>query len=289
MLVKYSVSEILERAFEYLVDTTPINNFYAGSIARSITETIASEIGETNDPDRSNLYRFMQEVLEQGYVSKATDKYLDMIGTLVNWPRRTEWSVNDEGVEGDYPISDDEYRIEITQQIMNLSRGNEIALRLNLLLIPGVQAVVPEQYVLGTGSFKFTIIEEYGYDNQEILDQAQAVVDEIKGYGIRATVEFPISVRFDIDIKQYFKDGTSAEDMAISTSNVKAAIEKWIASKGLGEGIIYNELVKIIMDASDVIEDFEVVTWNLNESPVMLMNHSIESDERLVVGTIEVA
>lgn len=289
MLVKYSVSEILEKAFEYLVDTTPINNFYAGGIARSIVETYAAEIGESGDTERGNLYRFMEEVLEQGYVSKATDKYLDMIGALLNWPRRTEWGVNDKGEEGDYPISDDEYRIEITQQIMSLSRANETSLRFNLLLIPGVQTVVPEQYVLGTGSFKFTIIEEYGYDSKEILEQAQEVVNDIKGFGIRAIVEFPVSVKFDIEIKQAFKDGTSAEEMAVSSATVRAAVEKWVASKKLGEGIIYNELVRTIMDASEVIADFEVISWKLEERPVMLMNHTVESDERLVVGIVEVS
>lgn len=288
MLVKYSVSEIVNKAFDYLVDTTPINNFYAGGIARSIVESIASEIGESGVEEKGNLYRFMEEVLNQGFVSKAEDTYLEMIGALLNWPRRTEWSVNADGVAGDYPITDAEYRIEITQQIMSLSRANETALRFNLLLLPGIKEVVPQEYVLGTGSFKFTIIQEYGYDDQELLEQARATIQEVKGFGVKYEVEFPVGVQFDIEIKQYFKEGLSSEEIGISSANVKAAIEKWVATKELGEGVIYNELVKIIMEASEFIEDFEVVSWKIDQMPIMLMNQSIDSDERLIVGNIQV-
>lgn len=288
MLIKYSVEEIVSRAFTYLSETTPINNFYAGGIARSIVESIAKEIGESGKESVSNVYRFMEEVLNQGYISKAEGPYLDLIGELFNYKRRKEWGLNEKGEEGEYPITDTEYRIELTQQLLILSSSNETALRFKLLMIPGIKDVIPEEYTLGTGSFKFTLIEEYGYSNQELLEEARKVLQATKALGVKYEVDFPKSIRFDIEIKQIFKAGISEVDVAISQAKVKAYIEQWIASKEPGEGIIYKELIKVILESSESLIDFEVISWKIDQKPIMLTNYNIDIDERFIVGTIKV-
>lgn len=288
MLVKYSADEIVTKAMNYLTQNTEIDNFSAGSIARSIFEAIAPEIGESGQEGRASLYQFMEEVLNQGFVSRATNEHLDLIGELVNYKRRTHQIRDELGNLVDELIDDTMYRYEITQQILTMMSANETALRFELLLINGVSDIIGREYVLGTGSFSFILIEEEGYNSQDLLQEANETIRRVKGHGIRGFAELPANVSMDLTIRPVMKAGTISDNIQIAKVVIKQSLERWIASKVLGEGIIYNEMVHEIMSATNFVEDFQVITWNLNDSPVMLMNQEIDGEERLTVGVIEV-
>jgi hypothetical protein len=289
MFLKRSVQEILRDAAVSIAQNTPITNFNAGSIARSIVEAIAPEIGTGGaDPNRASLYDFAQEVLDQGYISKATDEHLDLIGGLFSYPRRIEQVRKEDGSLVEEPISNDIYRYELTQIVPAAATANYAALRLALLTMTGVKDVIGKEYSHGTGSFSFILIAMAGFDERNLVAEAERVIDEVKGYGVRPHVMTPVMVPMDITIKLLFHESTSENQKANIRFEAKNALIRYTGSFERGAGFIYNDLVQEIMNANQKIVDFEILKFYLNNEPVLLTNHSILEDERIIPQNIEV-
>lgn len=288
MLVKYSAQEILGQALTYLQANTQITNFAAGSIARSIVESIAPEIGESDQENRGSLYKFMEDVLHQGYISRAKGDYLNLIGGLFSYPRRKEQVITEDGSMQLQFIDDETYRAEIIQQVMSIMSSNYTALRFNLLLVPGVEDVVPFQYAMGTGSFKFIIVEDRNYNSVEVLEECKKVVDRYKGFGIKPLVAYPDYVPVDLKIRLEFLDSVPAQKRALIASTAKEVLINYLLDIPRGGVLVYNNIVQTIMNVSEEIHDFTILYYAINEMPVMLMNQSIEKDERYQVGNVEI-
>jgi len=78
--LKKSKTEILSQAIEKLTNNTPITATGPGSIARSITESITSEIGD--------LYDILDFNISQSYVSTASGAALNALGSLYGVTRK---------------------------------------------------------------------------------------------------------------------------------------------------------------------------------------------------------
>lgn len=289
MLVKHSVSDIMQHALSYLQANTAITNFSAGSIARSIVESIAPEIGIGDDENRASLYQFMEDVLNQGYISQARGPYLDLIGGLFSFPRRYEQVSVEESGQMDLVLIDDEtYRAEILQQVMSIMSSNYTALRFNLLRVGGVQDVIPMEYALGTGSFKFIIIPDVNEPDESILTACIEVVDRFKAFGVRPLLEFPTYVPVDLKIELQYLASTPDSKKGLIREAVRSSLQSHVLTMPLGGILVYNDIVQLIMNVSEEIQDFTVLHYAIDSYPVMLMNQSAHEEERFSVGTIDV-
>lgn len=288
MFLKKSAQEVIRDAAIYLSRNTPITNFTAGSIARSIVESIAPEIGTTSDESRLSLYDVMQEVLDQGVISKATYNSLDLIGGLFTYPRRTEQVMNSEGVLVNELIDDDTYRYELTQVVPAAATANYAALRLACLTISGVQDIIGKEYSHGTGSFSFMLIVEYGFDEQSVLNNMLDAIKKVKAYGVRPSVMLPISVPVVLTIKLAFRETATDQQKTYARFEVQNKLQTYFGGFNIGQGVIYNDIVQEIMNADDKIVDFEILQMSLNNEPVLLTNHTILDDERIALQTITV-
>jgi hypothetical protein len=289
MFLKRSIQEILKDAAVSIAQNSTITNFSAGSIARSIVEAMAPEIGTGgSDPNRPNLYDFAQDVLDQGYISKAVDVQLDLIGGLFSYPRRTEEVRKEDGSLVEEPISNDMYRYELTQIVPAAATANYASLRLALLTITGIKDVIGKEYTHGTGSFSFILIAMAGFDERNLVAQAQAKVNEVKGYGIRPSITTPVMVPMDLTVKLMFHESTSETQKANVRFEAQNALLKYTGSFERGAGFIYNDLAQEIMNANAKIIDFEILKFYLNNEPVLLTNHSILEDERIIPQNISV-
>lgn len=286
MLLKRTAKEILRDAAVSIAQNTPITNFTAGSIARSIVEAMAPEIG-TGDSDHPSLYDFAQEVLNQGYISKATEEYLDLIGGLFSYPRRMQEVYKENGLTNE-PISDEMYRFELSERVHAAVAGNYASLRLALLTIPGVQDVVGKEYTHGTGSFSFVLIPEYNYDVHELKEKMNEKIKEVKSFGIRPNVILPVDVPFDVTIQLVFHESTSEQQKSYIRSEVKTYIHRYIGTFEKGKSIIYNDFVQEVMNVHNKIMDFKIIKFYLNNEPALLMNHEIMEDERIIPQNIQV-
>ncbi len=288
MFLKRSVQEILKDAAISIAENTPVTNFSAGSIARSIVETIAPEIGSTNDPERVSLYDFAQKIFDEGHVSKATKENLDLIGGLFSYPRRIEQVRQEDGSLVEEPISDDAYRYEITQIVPSMATANYAALRLALLTIQGVQDVVGKEYTHGTGSFSFILIPQPGFDDGEVAEMMKEAMDATKAFGVRPNIILPIKIPMGVTIKLAFHETVTEEEKESIRFETESHLFNYFSSYERGQGFIYNDFVHEIMNVNKKIIDFEVLRFYLNNEPVLLTNHQILEDEWIIPENIQV-
>ncbi|ECP9029744.1 hypothetical protein FU976_07980 [Campylobacter jejuni] len=287
MFLKRSIQEILKDAAVSIAQNTPITNFNAGSIARSIVEAMAPEIG-TGADDRSSLYDFAQDVLDQGFISKAKDEQLNLIGGLFSYNRRLEQVRKEDGSLVEELISDDIYRYELTQIVPAAATANYAALRLALLTINGVRDIIGKEYSHGTGSFSFMLVPMAGFDEKDLVHEAESAIDAVKGYGVRPNIMLPVTVPLDLTVKLMYHESTSETQKANIRFEAKNKLLVHLGNFQLGVGFTYNDLVQEVMNANEKIVDFEILKFYLNNEPVLLTNHSILEDERLIPQNIEI-
>jgi hypothetical protein len=286
MFLKRSVPEILKDAAKSIAQNSPITNFSAGGVARSITEAMAPEIGTNNDPNRPSLYDFAQQVLDQGQLSKATDTQLDLIGGLFSYPRRTEQIRGADGVLFESKISNDMYRYEISQIAPTMATANYASLRFALLTIQGVKDIIPKEYSHGTGSFSFILIPQYGFNEQEIVTQMEAAIDKVKSFGIRPNVMLSEKVPVDLTVQLVFHESTSDPQKVNIRLETQNKIKDYIGKTERGKGIIYKDLIQEVMNTNNKIIDFELLKFYMSNEPVLLTNQDISEDEQLIPQNI---
>ena len=286
MFLRKSVQEILKDAAVSIAQNSPITNFSAGGIARSIIEAIAPEIGSNNDSTRTSLYDFAQQVLDQGQISKATEENLDMIGGLFSYQRRTEEVRKEDGSLVQELISDESYRYELTQVIPAMATANYAALRLSLLTIQGVKDVIGKEYTHGTGSFSFILIPQAGFNTKEVSYQMDEAIQTVKSFGVKPHIVLPVDVPIDLTVKLAFHETTSEQQKINIRFDTQAKLETYVNKYEMGQGFTYNDLIQEVMNANDMIVDFEIIKFYLNNEPVLLMNHEILEDERIVSQSI---
>lgn len=288
MFLKRSAQEIIRDACVSLSENTPITNFSAGSIARSIVESIAPEIGPGDDPKRVSLYDVAQEILNQGYISKAKDEHLDLIGGLFSYKRRIHQVRGSDGILTEKLIDDDMYRAELVQIVTASATANYAALRLACLTVNGVRDVIGKEYTHGTGSFSFIVIPEYGYEKEEVLHNVEEQIIKVKAFGNRPSIITPIEIPLDITVQLAFHESTSTQQKSYISFETQNKLQEHFGKFEMGQGFIYNDLVQEVMNINDKIVDFEILSLYLNNEPVLLTNHKILEDERITPQNIKV-
>jgi hypothetical protein len=280
-LLKRSVNEILADAFQHLKDHTPITNFRAGAIARSIVEAIG--------PEFPRLYDYGEMIVNAGFLSKASDEYLDLIGALFSYPRRnvTHYDAKT-GETTTAPLDDETYRYEISQRVLTAANANYHALRIACLAVPGVVDVIGSEYTQGTGSFSFIVIPQYGYDSNLVKESVEQEVQKVKGYGIRPLIMLPNQIPLELRIQLVFHESATTAEKDKARLDVKTNLYQYFGKFELGQGFIYHDLVQEIMNANTKIVDFSVLKFYLNDQPALLTNQDIFNDELIVPSHIEI-
>jgi hypothetical protein len=281
MLVKRTSAEILREAMDKIAANTPITNFHAGAIARALVEAMA--------PEYEALYDFAIDVYRQGTLRYAKKKYLDAIGELFNYPRRTEQVFNKELNEWEEQLIDDEtYRYELSQRVHTIASSNEEAVRLACLTIPGVQNIIGKEFTHGTGSFSLIVVVQNGFDEEAIRSEVEDAVMKTKAYGVRPHIMLPTPVLLDMRIQLLFPEGINDIERDQIRNEVQSQLYTYIGNFGLGQGFIYHDFVQEVMNINKNILDFQVLQFYLNDIPVLLTNHDILEEERIRPNVIEV-
>jgi len=276
-----SKEEIIREAIDSITQNTPINNFYAGAIARSIIEAIS--------PYYQDLYVFGKDILDNGYISKADEEHAELIGELFNYPRRTEQVYNSETNEyEEVKIELETYKYELTKQVRAAVSSNEEALRLACLTIPGVQNIIGKEYTYGTGSFSFILVVQNGFDEEEVKSQVEEAIMKTKAFGVRPGVILPEPVLLDLEISLIFQESATAIEKQEIRQRLQNYLYQYYGNFSLAQDFIYHDLVQEVMNIDQKVVDFQVVSLYLRNEPVLLTNHDIMDDERIRPNIIEI-
>lgn len=288
MFTKKTPEQILNNGLTLLTENTPLDNMYPGSIARTIIESFSYEIGTSTD-DTDSLYDVAEYILQNSFLGSADEEHLELIGALLDYPRR-EIEVYDNLLESfvTQPIDNETYKYEISRRVHTIASSNEEALRLALLSIDGVKEISGEEYTLGTGSFSFVITPMSGYSNDSVLEECREVISKTKAYGMKFEIRMPKEITIDFSIQVITKESSSIENDTSAITNVKNKLIAYFETFEVAQGFIYNDFVQEVMNSHEKIIDFKVLGFYLDKEPVLLMNQTVAEDERIRPGAFEI-
>ena len=216
-----------------------------------------------------DFYTNLQSVNTQAYVSTATGQSLDLIGQLLNVTRLSNETDND-------------FRYRITQQTSTIASANETAIRLALLSITGIDEVIMKPYTHGTGSFSVYIISNTTTISDTLIQEAQTVVDQVKGFGIKATVYKPIYVPVEIKMRLTFSKNVSEIDKKIIRTQAETLIRNYISNLMVGASINTSSIESSIQALSGEIVSMTSYEFIVAGRPSRWSNQDIQWNEKFV-------
>lgn len=286
MYVKKTTHEVVEEALQYLYRNTPITNYSNGSIARSLIEAVAPDLGVNELNDRQGLYDVIQSIVDNTRFSTAKDEHLDAIVALVGAKRRLRNTKDGSGESITYYATDEELRSDIEHHLQRIRSSNYDAIYSAIIMVDGVAEIIPLEYELGTGSFKIIVIEERGQDPEYILQDVHQEIVRLKAFGIKAAISFPERRYIDMTIEVLFKQ--DVKNVEAIKEGIRSSARNYIEMIPVGEPFIYHQFINYLMTYDKSVYDVAIQSFTIDEYPVMLTNQHIEKDQRFAVKEIQI-
>lgn len=266
--MRKSREELQKEMLLTLSTKTGINANEDGSISKALIDAFGDEM--------DGLYRFLEDMREQAYVSTAVGIYLDLIGALVNTDR----------YEAE---TDDMYRIRIINAVSIMAGGNTISIENAILNTKGVASMELRPYAFGTGSFLAYIYPEVGENNTKVLLDVEAAIKEVVSQGIYFEVAKPTDIPVGIDAVLMFNPTTNDMEKRDIRNKAKLNLEVYLNKMLKNETLYINELIKVIMNTDEKIVDMGIVKLYIDENPRYIVNIFPKDNERFTVGIINIS
>lgn len=287
MFLTKSEDQILQQALDQIKTNTPYTNVYAGSIVRSLFEAISTLIGSNENNDA--VYDMMEKIYDDNFLSTADSEALNLIAGMFNYKRRSVITVNSQtGEEEEQLIDDEMFRKEISEVVEASKSSNLTSIRFHLLQIQGVRDVVFDEFRLGTGSFVVIGVPMAGYDDEEIKEKMEEVLEEQRAFGVKTYVDTPHRVIVDMRLKLMFRSGVTPSEKDFVIYETINSVRNHFDRKDRGESFLYHEFAQFILDQDERIQDFEITSFSLDGRPVLRGNHHLHDNDQLKAGDIEI-
>lgn len=236
-----------------------------GSIAKLFSDIICK--------NTSDFYDKLTESHLLAFLTTSSGEFLDSIGLLLDCERLAD-------------ESDADYKKRISYQTMYLTKANETAIRLAVLMLDEVEDVKMKRYSHGPGSFTIVPLSS-NYTSDSILKTVEDVVMKECSCGERVIVKSPDFKFIKLDISLVTDpnvDDTIKQELAVS---VRDNIQDYIDSIKIGETFIINKLTEVIMSTSSKIINYACNNFIINNEQCMLLNQGTRWDEKFVVSPDE--
>lgn len=244
-----------------------------GSVARIILTAINKQLDQ--------YYKTLNINHAQAFVSKAKDRFLELIGELLDC-HRLESERND----------DEAYRYRITKQIQIVASSNYTAVRLAALSVDGVQDVVMKRFTHGTGSFSVYVVTEEPDTPQDVLDAVQEAINETQAFGIRGEVFKPVIRTVQIKARIVFNKKVTDLDRRLATAQAFDELKRYVNSRTVGEPLVINDIQSLIHTIHNQIEEVIIFDYKIDNRPVLAVDQVCAWNERFIesslIGAIKV-
>ena len=233
-----------------------------GAICRLFSDIICK--------NTSDFYDRLTTEHALAFLTTSKGEYIDMIGRLVNCKREDN-------------ETDADYKKRISYQTVSLAKANEIAIRLAVLAIEGVEDVVIKRYSHGPGSMTIVPLSNGGANHMLNVSVEQAASSEAS-CGERVIVKSPDFKYVKLDISLMVApdvDDTTKQELIISARN---NIQEYISSINLGGTLIINKLTEVIMSTSSKIINYSCNNFMINNQQCMLINQGSRWDEKFAIS-----
>jgi uncharacterized phage protein gp47/JayE len=192
---------------------------------------------------------------------------------------------------------DSNYRFRISNQVLAAEAANETAIRLALLVIPGVSNVVSIPYARGIGTFDYLIQTVVPNTPSSVIDACQQAIERVQAHGCSGQALSPRLTGMSFTISITWRADATADDRESIKRGVSSSIQDYINNLLIGEEFIVNELIQRVMDVSEKIKNIgtaqkaidEVYVWRQSKlrdnkvKELLLDDYDPSEDERLIV------
>lgn len=190
--------------------------------------------------------------------------------------------------------SDDEYRFRLSNSVLASERANETAVRLAALSVHGVNNVIIDNIWDGIGTFRLFITSSDVITSDNLLRKVREEVDKVCAKGIKYFIDRPNYIGVDMDINIQ----TQLSIPEIKT-NLKHNIGKYINTLEIGQELVINEIIRIILDDKR-IKDYQIYSLCIGEinpitkafdnppTPVYVTNQKLFETEKWIAKNISI-
>ncbi len=178
--------------------------------------------------------------------------------------------------------TDEDFRVRIMKGIRLSSGGTEDTIRFTGLQQEGVRDIRIRQAPYGMGSFEAIVVPERSINVDEVVTRAGVAMQAVKAVGTRMYVKRPVYLSLDMTYSLVSVAGSTAEQRQRS----QTAISRYLNSLLPGSQLVYNELMRTIMDSSELVRDVVVTRFAINGVEVLRRNYQPAEDEQIVYGDI---
>lgn len=220
-----------------------------------------------------------------GYAS-ATDRSL-----LVNNQSSITYGKDDE--------SDENYRFRIQQQTIAGEAGNFSAIRLNLLSVSGVSDIVRVRYPRGIGTADWLVKAVTPEVPQRLIDLAQQAIDEMESSGMENLAKAPVTIGLQLEFPITYRGRPEDQIKELIKTTVRRQIVEYVNNLDIGESLVVDQLVKIILNADerilsigdpDSVSNFNTITLfkrsavsNSKVKRTIIGDYKTKSNERVIM------
>ena len=265
---KEIVETVISRLRELGLATDP------GSVARGLTEGLAEPA--------EGLYEAMNIVLRDTKLSTALGDALGHFGTMLRRPRSVVVTKDEAGVSVERLQNDDEYRVTLLGAFDALATSNEIAVRLEALLVPGIKDVKYERYTLGAGSFIAVPVTLAGFSYEEVVPALEMAFEKQVAQGVRYKIRTPRRKYLNMRLL------ILGDAQANAGSQARQAVRQYIEELDPGEPFIWTEALTRMKSAATTIADIELNWMDLDGVPRPIGNVEVDEMEELMPGEVEI-
>lgn len=150
--------------------------------------------------------------------------------------------------------TDDNYRYRIQKEKISSEAGNETAIRLGLLVIPGIANVVRIPYSRGIGTCDWLISSTSVIVSQELLALAQDVIDEKQSVGMSNIAKSPVLIGTEFSFSVTYKGKLEDRQKEQIKTSIRSNISEYINNLEIAQPLILDQIVRIVLSSSDLIE-----------------------------------
>jgi uncharacterized phage protein gp47/JayE len=170
--------------------------------------------------------------------------------------------------------ADDNYRYRIQKERISSEAGNETAIRLGLLVIPGIADVTRIPYARGIGTCDWLISSTSVIVSDELLSLAQDVINDKQSSGMSNIAKSPVLIGteyiFAITYKGRLEDRQKESIKAI----IKTNISNYVNNLGIATPLILDQIIRIVLSSSDLIESMGQANSSENFENIFLYKRS---------------
>lgn len=150
--------------------------------------------------------------------------------------------------------SDANFRFRIQREKISGEAGNETSIRLATLLVPGVADVVRIPYTRGIGTNDWLIRSTSTLVSGSLIDAVQTAIEDKQSTGMSNLAKSPNIVGVEMSFSLTYKTALEDAEKEKIRAEVRKNIAEYINNLNIGESLVLDQVVRIVLNSSDKIE-----------------------------------